>query len=151
MDLLSHKLKLLPKRAEEAYLTDFYTNAPGNISNTTSRYKELGYTNVADLMRDMNVSMSVGRTPGLGVFGVGNTNNFFYNPKTGLMEYNSFLGRRSMTPEELNSKLIHGKGGFDNTSSPGLIANKTQEVYLRDRLKELLNIKPEDLKVKRNY
>ncbi len=148
---LLDKLKLLPKRAEEAYLTDFYTNAPGNISNTLSRYKELGYTNVADLMRDMNVSMSVGRTPGLGVFGVGNTNNFFYNPKTGLMEYNSFLGRRSMTPEELNSKLIHGKGGFDNTSSPGLIANKTQEVYLRDRLKELLNIKPEDLKVKRNY
>jgi hypothetical protein len=39
---LLEKLKLVPKRAEEAYLTDYFTNAPGNIMNTTNRYKDLG-------------------------------------------------------------------------------------------------------------
>lgn len=52
-------------------------------------------------------------------------------------------------PEKLLPAIVYGKGSFDNTSSPRLIAEKYQQKYLTDKLKEILGQQPEALKIKK--
>lgn len=211
-ELLS-KLKETPNMARGQYAEKFFTSAPGNISDMTSDYKKLGYTNVADLMKDLNMTMAVGlqNLPGFEnrvndtyshnntnytyyspfMFGGTSTNSWEFNPETGKMRMKNgqkiptgiwvnnktgqttklpvqtqngpnqmaelsklgfepqYIDPPEITPEQLDAALVHGKGGFDNNSSPRLIANKWQEKYLKDRLNELLGAKHEDVLVKK--
>lgn len=187
-ELLS-KLKETPNMARDNYAEHFYTSAPGNIQELTSDYAKLGYTNVSDFLKDLNVDMAI-RNPlnnkGMmyegtqeNVVGGNYSSAYKYNPETKMMDYQVIvptniprrdqkgniildprttqpiydrttkIESRSMTPEQLNSMVAHGKGVFDNNNSPRLIANKWQEKYLKDRLNELLGAKHEDVLVKK--
>jgi hypothetical protein len=56
---LLDKLKALPQRAEEAYLQRFLTNNPsGSGEYLINRAKDLGYDNLEDLYKDLNLNMS---------------------------------------------------------------------------------------------
>ena len=149
-DVMLTGLKQTPKMAEEQFSTDMQTAAPGGgrTLSTLKNYKELGYENPLQLMKDMNFSINSL---------TGSGSNAVWNPKTKMIDVtrrvniptvNPITGGTTnnsvMIPVEslsgdkfLNKYAYTPQNKINNLSSPGLIANKLRELNILKRLKDL--------------
>ena len=129
-DAMLTKLKQTPKMQEEAFVTGMLGSAPGREGlQAVSNYKQLGYDNPVELMKELRVQ------PQAGVYtlaGNSNIDTMGWNPRT----QSVILGNGQQVPWE-QYKSSWRAAGWDNNSTPGKLAQKIKEKMTLDRLKQM--------------